>query len=104
MDTGAGILRYKHDNNNNRYIPIRPNNDRIALFAHQGFGLTFLSCLLDIPLPQIVSHFDMSHSNITTIYFDDSKDYIIPKVLQLSNDSHIFSNGIDTNYNNFIHF
>ena len=94
-------LGYKHDWERNGYIPVRANEDRVALFAHQGFG--FLSCLLDIPYPQIVTHFDMSHSGVTVIEFRGS-EFVIPKVLQLSNDSHLFASGISTDYCNRIHF
>ncbi len=96
-------LGYKHDRYNNEYIPVRDNNDRIALFAHQGFGLVFLSCLLDIPYPLIAMRFDMSHSNITVIEFKGD-DVVIPKVLQLSNDSHVLYSGLSTDYQNRIHF
>ena len=48
---------------------MRDNNDRVALFAHQGFGLAFLSCLLDIPYPQMSTDFDMSHTGVTAIHF-----------------------------------
>ncbi|MBQ8233327.1 MAG: histidine phosphatase family protein [Lachnospiraceae bacterium] len=63
-------LGYKHDRERNGYIPVRANEDRVALFAHQGFGFGFLSCLLDIPYPQIVTHFDMSHSGVTVIVLE----------------------------------
>ena len=96
-------LGYEHDRKNNGYIPIRPNDERIALFAHLGFGLIFLSCLLDIPYPLFSTRFDMSHSNLTVIEFTGSH-FVIPKALQVSNDSHIFADGLSTNYNNGIHF
>ena len=96
-------LGYQHDYERNGYIPVRPNEERIALFAHQGFGLAFLSCLLDVPYPQMVTRFDMGHSGMTVIEFSDT-DFAIPKVLQLSNDSHIFAAGIPTDYQTRIHF
>lgn len=104
-ETDAFMLEmgYEHDHERNGYIPVRPNEDRIALFAHQGFGLVFLSCLLDISYPQMSTRFDFSHSSITVIEFQ-GKDFVIPKILQLSNDSHLFAKGISTDYCNCIHF
>lgn len=96
-------LGYLHDSENNVYIPERQNEDRIALFAHQGFGMIFLSCLLDIPYPQIALHFDHGHSEMTVIEWKGN-DFVIPRVLQMSNDSHIFAAGISTNYQNEILF
>ena len=96
-------LGYKHDHENNGYIAVKPNDERVALFAHQGFGFIFLSCLLDIPYPQISMRFDMGHTGMTVINFSGN-DFVIPQVLQLSNDSHIFASGMSTNYHNLIHF
>lgn len=96
-------LGYRHDHERNGYVPVRPNDDRIALFAHQGFGLAFLSCLLDIPYTQLSTHFDIGHSGMTVIEFG-KEDLVVPKVLQWSNDSHIFAAGIPTEYQGQIYF
>lgn len=90
-------LGYKHTENG--YEAVRPNNDRIALFAHQGFGLAFLSVILDIPYPLFCTHFDMTYTGITVIDFD-GEGFVIPKMLQLSNDSHLFASDMETVYNN----
>ena len=46
-------LGYEHIKGTGAYKVLFENNERVALFAHQGFGLAFLSSLLDIPYPQI---------------------------------------------------
>lgn len=94
-------LGYRHQGNG--YIAERPNEDRIALFAHAGFGLSFLSELLDIPYPMMTTRFDLSHSSVTVIKFS-GEGFIVPTVLQLSNDSHLFASGMKTSYNNSIDF
>ena len=76
----------------------------MALFAHQGFGLAFLSCLLDIPYPFFTTHFDMCHTGVTVIEFKERDGYAYPLVLTLSSDSHIYKDGLPTNYNNYIRF
>lgn len=94
-------IGYRHTENG--YIAERPNDDRVALFAHAGFGLAFLSALLDIPYPMMSTRFDMGHTGMTVI--DLSGDgFVVPKVLQLSNDSHIFASELPTIYNNEIAF
>lgn len=103
VDKLMRLLGYEHDRDKNGYIPIRSNDDRIAMFAHQGFGFVFLSCLLDIPYPIISTRFDMSTSNMTVIEFS-GEEFVIPKVLQTSNDSHIFASGMSTDYHRCIHF
>lgn len=96
-------LGYKHDRENSRYEIVKQNNKRVALFAHQGFGLAFLSNLLDIPYPTFCTRFDFGHSSVTVIHFSDAEEgYTYPKVFQLSNDSHLYKEGKLTGYNNSI--
>ena len=98
-------LGYEHDRDACVYKAVAPNDKRIALFAHQGFGIAFLSSLLDIPYPQICTHFDMGHTGITVFEFANNSDgIVIPKTLTLANDSHIYKEGLPTFYNNYIHF
>ena len=98
-------LGYRHLPEENRYLVERPNDDRIALFAHQGFGMIFLSHILDVPYPLFASHFDIGHSGVTVIEFAPDRNGIVsPTVLTLSNDSHLFRDGLPTNYQNRIRF
>ena len=65
-------LGYVHDRSRCLYVSERPNSERVALFAHQGFGMAFLSSLLDIPYPMFCSHFDLDHSGMTVIEFSET--------------------------------
>ena len=96
-------LGYRHLPDKNCYIAERPNNDRIALFAHQGFGLAFLSCLLDVPYPEFSTRFDMGHSGMTVVEFDNKEGMVIPRILQLANDSHIYKEGLPLQYQNRVY-
>ncbi|MCQ2478775.1 MAG: hypothetical protein MJ091_06180, partial [Clostridia bacterium] len=82
------------------YTAVTPYDKRIALFAHQGFGIAFLSSILDIPYPEFSMRFAIQHSGVTVIYFKNGGDSIIPQVLQLSNDSHLYAEGLPTKYDN----
>ena len=97
-------LGYRHDRENARFEAVEPHQERVALFAHQGFGMCFLSSVLDIPYPMFASHFDFGHSSMTVIQFAESGEYVYPKVLQLSNDSHLYREGLLTGYHNIIRF
>lgn len=94
---------YRHDAENNRYIAERPNNDRIALFAHQGIGMAIMSSLLDVPYPVFAMTFDFGHSSMTVVEFSGN-EIVFPKVLQLSNDSHLYREGLPTKYHNRVCF
>lgn len=96
---------YVHDRENLNYIAKQPNDERIAVFCHQGFGLSWLGTLLDIPLPLFWTTMDLSHSSMTAIEFSANEQGIcLPKVLTLSNDSHIYREGLPTKYNNYLYF
>lgn len=97
-------LGFRHDRENARYEVVTPNHSRVALFAHQGFGMSFLSSVLDIPYPMFSTHFDFGHSSMTVIDFSRNGEYVYPKVLQLSSDSHLYREGLLTGYNNGIKF
>lgn len=97
-------LGYRHDRENARYEIVSPNNERVALFAHQGFGLIFFSSMLDIPYPMFATRFDLGHSSMSVINFSARGGYVYPQVLQTSNDAHLYREGILTGYNNGIKF
>ena len=87
-----------------KYKVVNGNNKRVAMFAHQGFGLAFLSCIIGSPYPMFSSHFDMSHTGLTVIEFPDEGGYSHPKILTMASDSHLYRDGLPTKYNNSIYF
>ena len=91
-------LGYEHDRKTGSYKVLFENKKRVALFAHQGFGLLFLSSVLDIPYPLTCTRFDLGLSSVTVIAFGDEGN-VYPKMLQMSNDSHLYKEGILTGYN-----
>ena len=99
-------LGFRHDRENARYEVVGEhlNRDRVALFAHQGFGMSFFSSMLDIPYPMFCTHFDFSHSSMSVINLEPRGKYVYPHVLQTANDSHLYREGIITGYHNAIKF
>lgn len=69
------------------------NEKRIALFAHEGFGMAFLSAVLDIPYSLFCTHFGLTHSGMSVVRFSGERE-VIPCLLQLSNDSHLYKEGL----------
>ena len=99
-------LGFRHDRENARYEVVGEhlNRDRVALFAHQGFGMSVFSSMLDIPYPMFCTHFDFSHSSMSVVNFEPRGKYVYPHVLQTANDSHLYREGIITGYHNSIKF
>ena len=97
-------LGYKYDDTIGAYRVLCENDERVALFAHQGFGMAFMSAVLNIPYPKFCISFDFGHSSMTVIEFRNEEGISIPQVLSLSNDSHLYREGLPTNYQNRIGF
>ena len=104
VDEWAASLGLRHDPELRLYRIERPNDERVALFAHEGAGLLFLSTLLDIPYPEFASHFTMQHTGVTVVEFRDRGGFTVPRVLQLSNDAHLYRDGLPTNYQDRLRF
>lgn len=98
-DAWLSTLGYDYDISLGCYRPTAPTDERVALFAHCGFGLAFLSAVLGIPYPLISTQFTMRTTGMTVIEFADNGGYVIPKVLTFSNDSHLYAEHIPTLYN-----
>lgn len=83
----------------------RRSEERVAAFCHQGFGLTWLSYLLGIHPCLFWSSFDMTHSGVTVVHFENyNSGYTAPRCLCLSDTSHIFAAGLPLKYHGEIDF
>lgn len=97
-------LGYEHIPGSGTYKTVRPNDERVALFAHGGFGRAFMSHLLDIPYPMFSTHFELAHTGMTVVEFKDEGGITIPNILTYGSDSHIYKEGLPTNHYNRIRF
>lgn len=72
-----------------------PNTFRIALFCHGGFGLTWLSTLLELPLSLTYAGFFLPPSSVTTILMDErSSEFATPRVIGMGDVSHLYAAGL----------
>lgn len=92
---------YEHDRDKGLYrVTKRCPEKRIAIFAHEMVGKLFMSHVLDIPFPYYAAHFEMKHSAVSVIRFDDgtsmgeSYEYARARLLTLSSDAHLFRDGL----------
>ena len=97
-------LGYRHDRENRCYIAERPTDERVALFAHLGFGMSFLSTLLDIPYPLLAPRIEHGYTGMDVIEFKDHDGGAIPRRLELSCDAHLYAADLPTDYNRGIRF
>ena len=97
-------LGYEHIPHSGTYKAVRPNDERVALFAHGGFGRAFMSHILDIPYPMFSTHFELGHTGMTVIEFRDVDGITVPNVLTYGSDAHLYKEGLPTNHYNRIRF
>jgi broad specificity phosphatase PhoE len=78
-----------------RYRITRPNQDQIAVFCHNGIGLTWLAHLLALPLPLAWVGFWLPTSSVTTILFEARDDvWAVPRALGVGDVSHLYAAGL----------
>ena len=106
-DAFLASLGYEHDREKRMYRAVRPSKEKVAFFAHEGFGGLFVSSLLDIPYSQFAPYYTMMHSGLTVIDFPDEEDYVIPHIRTFANDGHLYEDRLpyaydfDQHYFNF---
>ena len=82
-----------------KYKVLEKNDKRVAMFAHQGFGLAFLSCIVGIPYPVFGTHFDICTTGVTVIEFEEIDGYAYPRILELSSAGHLYKESLPTRFN-----
>ena len=97
-------LGYRHDRTRKVFIPEHPTDERIALFAHEGFGKMFLSSVLDVPYNLFCTRFALSYTGVTVIEFAVEGGIVVPRILTHANDSHLYREGLPTHYQNRVRF
>lgn len=89
------IRRHGYKRIDGKYKCINPNTDKIAVFCHGGLGLTWLSHLLEIPLPLMWAGFWLPPTSVTTILLDRRlPDWAVPRCLSLGDTSHLYEAGL----------
>lgn len=74
------------------YKIIKPSDERVAVFCHEGFGTTWLSHLLNIPPHIFWAGFGIAHTGVTVLYFENFENGICaPRCICLSDLSHIYA-------------
>ena len=100
IDAFLSSLGYTHDRDLGLYqVRTEDTEKRIAVFAHECMGKIFMSHILDIPFPYYAEHFEMHTSALTVIRIgstdlDKDEPYVRAQVLSLSNDAHLYKDGL----------
>ena len=77
------------------YEILQANREKIAIFCHGGFGLTWLSHLLNIPAPLMWTGFFLPPSSVTTVLFDERAAAVaVPRCLGVGDISHLYAENL----------
>lgn len=78
-----------------RYRAVQSNEKNVAVFAHLGFGLTWLSYLLDLPLALVWCGFWLDPCSVTTVHFEQrSSEWAVPRCLSMGETAHLRDAGV----------
>lgn len=93
----AFLARHGYVREDHHYRVRQPSREKICVFCHGGFGLTWLAHLLAIPLPLAWASFVLAPSSVTTILFDERfEDSATPRCTGLADVSHLYEAGLPT--------
>lgn len=94
-------LGYRHEGI--RYRILKHTEERVAVFCHYGFGMTWLAYMLDIPPVLFWSTFSVNHTGVTMINFPEHSDgFTTPQVLAFSDNSHLYGDRLPFEFTNYI--
>lgn len=92
------IERHGYKRDGAVYKILKPNNDRIAVFCHAGFGSTWIAHLLGLPPHMVWGKISMPCTGVTTFEFENYENGLTaPCLRQLADCSHLYIEGLDTN-------
>lgn len=95
VDEFFETLGYVHDRKNKEYKVVKTNDRKVVLVAHSGFGMAFLSSVLDIPYNVFSAHHkQMGTACITKIEFKENDGKCIPRLICYSDESHLYKDGL----------
>ena len=93
-------LGYREENG--VYRILKPSDEKVAVFCHALFGMTWISHLLHIPFHMMWTSFCYSHTGVTIIEFENTDDgFTAPKCLSYCDLSHIYAEGLPMLYDNW---
>ncbi|NBD27141.1 histidine phosphatase family protein [Paenibacillus glycinis] len=86
-------LGYERDGG--RYRSASPNRETIAVFCHLGFGLAWLSHLLELPLSMVWSGFWIAPSSVTTVVMEErAHGWAAPRCYGVGDIGHLYRAGL----------
>lgn len=94
-DSDAFLTELGYERHNGVYHVRENNEERIAIFCHAGFGISWLAHLLEMPLTLAWCGFFWAPSSVTTILMERrTPEIAVPRALCVGDTSHIYAEGL----------
>lgn len=94
-DSDAFLQGQGYQRDRGIYRVLQHNEERIAVFCHAGFGVSWLAHLLEIPLPLAWSSFYLAPSSVTTVLMETrTPEIAVPRALSVSDTSHVYAENL----------
>lgn len=95
--------RHGYQHEGDLYKIIRPNDDKVALFCHGGFGRTLIAYLLCIPPKYMWISTIMNHTGVTVIRFaNETTGYSCGQMMCYSDISHLYAERLPMEFGHLI--
>lgn len=83
----------------------KPNDERVAVVCHGGFGSVWIPHMLGLPLIHYWSAFGLTHTGVTAILFKNPPSGVtVPVCLTHNEAAHLLHSAVPFEYNNSIGF
>lgn len=96
-NSDAFLLEHGYRREGGIYRTLRSHREAIAVFCHLGFGLAWLSHLLELPLPTVWSGFWIAPSSVTVLVMEErDHGWAAPRCYGLGDIGHLCRAGLPT--------
>lgn len=97
-ESDAFFFRFGYARDGARYTVEHHSDAQIAVVCHLGFGMTWLSHLLRIPLDTVWSGFWFPPASVSAVLFEErSGNFAVPRLVSFADISHLYGKGLDSN-------
>lgn len=94
-DSDAFLSELGYERHNGVYKVRENNEERIAIFCHAGFGVSWMAHLLEMPLTLAWCGFFWAPSSVTKILMElRTPEIAVPRALCVGDTSHIYAEGL----------
>lgn len=84
------------------YRASKANSDRVAVFCHEGAGMTWISLLLGIPAHIMWTSFSLPHSSVSIFDFGEREGLTTAHNIVLGDVSHIYAERLPMRYDSIL--